>query len=63
MALWKLELDPFIKILATPSPAVLPLLFSLPGIARSAHIAVYLPTSGRDAEFITALASRPLVGK
>ena len=55
MALWRTELDPFIKVLPTTSSAVLPLLLSLPGLCPAAHITVYLPTSGREAEFVSAL--------
>ena len=55
MALWRTELDPFIKVLPTTSSAVLPLLLSLPGLCPAAHITVYLPTSGREAEFVSTL--------
>ena len=57
MVLWKVELDPYIRVLPTTSAAVLPLLLAIPGVSRSAHVAVYLPTAGRDSEFISALAA------
>ena len=57
MVLWKQELDPHIRVLPTTSAAVLPLLLAIPGVSRSAHIAVYLPTAGKDSEFISALAA------
>jgi hypothetical protein len=57
MAMWRSELDPYVKVLTTTSPAVLPLLLSMPGRAQSAHIGIYLPTRGREAEFVSALAA------
>ena len=57
MVLWKVELDPYIRVLPSTSAAVLPILLAIPGVSRSAHIAVYLPTAGRDSEFISALAA------
>ena len=56
MALWPAEIDPFISILPTPTPAVLPLLLDLPGVQPSIHIGLYLPTGGQESDFILALA-------
>jgi exonuclease III len=57
MILWRTKLGPYIKVLPSTSPSVLPILLSIPGVAVSAHIALYLPTSGKEAEFATALAA------
>ena len=57
LALWHCALDPFVTILPTTSPAVLPLLLSIPGLNPSVHVGIYLPTSGRDEHFVVALAS------
>ena len=57
LALWHSDLDPFISTLPTTSPAVLPLLLSVPGLSPSVHIGIYLPTSGRDENFVVALAA------
>ena len=57
MVMWRCKLSPFIKPLSTTSSSVLPIILSIPGIAISAHVAVYLPTSGKEAEFISALAA------
>ena len=57
LALWHSALDPFITILPTTSPAVLPLVLSVPGISSSIHIGIYLPTSGKDEHFVLALAA------
>ena len=56
MAVWHNILDPFVSILPTTTSAILPLLLSVPGTKPSIHIAVYLPPSGRDREFVLALA-------
>ena len=57
LALWHSALDPFITTLPTTSPAVLPLLLSVPGLSPSIHVGIYLPTSGRDELFVLALAA------
>ena len=57
LALWHSALDPFISILPTSSPAVLPLLLSIPGLTPSIHVGIYLPTSGREEHFVVALAA------
>ena len=56
MVMWRVKLDPFIKVLPTNSSSALPILLTIPGVTTSAHIALYLPTSGREAEFVSALA-------
>ena len=57
MVMWKSELTPYIRLLPTTSPAVLPIFLSIPGREPSAHIALYLPTAGREAEYVNALAA------
>ena len=52
MALWKLSLDPFIKCHDCPSPGILPLVFSPPGVLKSIHIVLYLPTAGKNDEYV-----------
>ena len=44
LALWKAPLDPYVTVLPSTSPAVLPLLLSIPGLSKSIHIGIYLPT-------------------
>ena len=56
LVMWKTELDPFIVPLPTSSPAFLPILLRIPGYAPSIHVALYLPTSGKDPEFVSALS-------
>ena len=57
LALWHSALDPFITILPTTSSAVLPLLLSIPGLSPSVHVGIYLPTSGRNEDFVVALSA------
>ena len=57
MVMWRSKLDPYVKVLHTSSSSSLPIILSIPGLCTTAHIAVYLPTSGKESEFITALAA------
>ena len=57
MALWHTSLDPFVMGQPTMSPAVLPLLLTIPSLSPSLHIGLYLPTSGREPEFLLALTA------
>ena len=57
MVMWQTKLEPYIKVLHTDSTSLLPILLSIPGVTISVHIAIYLPTSGKEAEFVTALAA------
>ena len=51
MALWKVKYDQFVTVQPCPSPSILPLLFSPPGMVSSIHITIYLPTAGKDVEY------------
>ena len=57
LALWRRWLDPYISPYPTHTSAFLPLILKLPGTRISVHIALYLPTHGKDTEFISELAS------
>ena len=54
--LWKRDLDPFIEIIPTNTTAFLPVALSMPGLRTSIHISIYLPTHGKDSEFVSDLA-------
>ena len=43
--MWKPDLDPYILVLTTSSPSVLPVLFAPPGYLPYVHVGIYLPTS------------------
>ena len=52
MVLWKKCLDKYVTIHPVHSTSFLPLVFSPPDSPVSVHIALYLPTSGKEAEFV-----------
>ena len=52
MAMWKKHLDQYVSPCTGFSPSFLPLIFSPPGLATSIHIVVYLPTAGREDDFV-----------
>ena len=51
LCIWHSALDPFITILPTTSPAVLPLLLSIPGLTPSAHIGTIEPKLTKLTDF------------
>ena len=55
MALWRRHLDPYVEVLSSTSAAYLLLILKMPGIRTSVHVTIYLPTHGKDSEFVTAL--------
>ena len=57
LAMWRKWLDPYITVHPMQSPAILALILQLPGANTSVHIAIYLPTSGKEYEYISELAS------
>ena len=56
MTLWRNELDPFITLHPPPSPSILPIIFHPPGCTTSLHLNVYLPTNGREDEFMEEMS-------
>ena len=57
MVLWRKWIDPFVTIHPVSSSAFLPIILKVPDAQISIHIAIYLPTSGKEAEFVAELAS------
>ena len=57
MVPWKKTLDPFMSVLPTTTAAVLPLLLSLPGCSPVSHLTVYLPTSGKENDFLEEVSN------
>ena len=55
MILWHTTLSPYLKVLPTPSPSFVSVLLVLPGHLPSLHTAVYLPTAGRDGDWLACL--------
>ena len=58
LVLWKKELDPFITVLVPETSRILTIIIEKPGYQTSAHITIYLTTSGssKDAQFTQDLA-------
>ena len=56
MVLWRHKHDPFITVIPVPSTAFLPVIFHPPELVPSIHIAVYLPTMGKEMLFIDELS-------
>ena len=52
MIVWKKEFDAHITVHPVTTSSFLPIIFSPPGAPVSIHIALYLPTSGKENEFI-----------
>ena len=57
MILWKRSLDPFITVLQTPCSSFLPILLNIPCHPVSVHISLYLPTSGKEPDFLDKLSN------
>ena len=57
MVMWETSLDSFITVIPTTSSSLTALLLKIPGLVTSVHIAIYLPTSGKEVEFVSALSS------
>ena len=56
LAIWKKDLDAYITILEPSSSRILALVLEKPGVQTSVHITLYLPTAGKDVEFMKELA-------
>ena len=56
MIMWKNKLLSFIRRPSSPSSCILPILFSPPNATPTIHISVYLPTPGRDNDFMEELS-------
>jgi hypothetical protein len=56
LVLWLRELDPYVEVIPTNTNAFLPIVLSMPGLQTTVHITLYMPTHGRDTEFVSDLA-------
>ena len=57
MVLWSKKLDPYLTVHLPKSASFLPVVLDIPGWTTMVHVSVYLPTAGKEAEFLTELAS------
>ena len=60
MILWKRSLDKYISVFPVSTPSFLPVIFSPPGSPVSAHFSLYLPTAGRETDFLDQISQLSL---
>ena len=60
MILWKKKWDKYISTYTVDTSCFLPIIFSLPGAPVTIHVALYLPTSGKEVEFLEELSKLKL---
>ena len=56
LVMWKNYLSPFITIIPVDTPAFLPVLLTIPHFLPSIHIALYLPTAGKETQYVHELS-------
>lgn len=56
LVIWRNNLDPYISLHPVHTPSFTPIVLKIPGCQITVHIALYLPTQGRDADFVADLA-------
>ena len=52
MIMWKTTLTKYVSVYPVKSTSFLPIIFNPPGSPVTVHIAIYLPTAGRDTEYV-----------
>ena len=57
MVLWQKYLDPYVTVHISESSSFLPIVVEIPGWKTMVHIATYLPTAGKEAEYLDNIAS------
>ena len=55
--MWRKDLDPYVNVHDALTSSFLPIIIALPSQAVSIHVTVYLPTSGKNNEFVLELAA------
>ena len=56
LLLWKKNLDPYVSIHPVQTSSFSPLVLKIPGCQTTVHIVLYLPTHGKDANFVSDFA-------
>ena len=56
LMIWLKELDPYVEVITNTSTAFLPIILKMPGLKTSIHVSIYLPTHGKDSEFVSDVA-------
>ena len=57
LTLYKKHLEPFISEVDSSSSRILPILLKMPGYLPSTHFNIYMPTAGKDAEYVEVLSN------
>lgn len=57
IVLWRQSIDPYITVLSTDTTALLPIKFAPPLQPITFHFTIYLPTSGKNNEFVDVISS------
>ena len=57
LALWRKWLDPYITVCQVSTSSFLPIILRLPGARTSIHVTLYLPTHGKDTDYVSELAN------
>ena len=55
MILWHTSISPFVTVLPSRSSSFLSIILKMPGTVTSVHTALYLPTSGKEDQFMSSL--------
>ena len=61
LILWKSSLDPLITVQPVATSCFLPIILTPPDSVPSIHVALYLPTSGQETEFVEAVTNLKVV--
>ena len=56
MIMWRHSLDPYVTVFPVQTASFLPIHLHIPGFLHSIHIALYLPTAGKEAEFLLEMS-------
>ena len=56
LTLYKKHLEPYVTEIDSSSSRILPIILNIPEYNKTVHVNVYLPTSGRENEFVDSLA-------
>ena len=56
LVMWKSNLDPYVTIHKSEGSAFLPVILDIPNALTSIHVALYLPTAGKETEYLAELA-------
>ena len=57
MVMWQKHLDPYVTVNVPDSSSFLPIVIEIPGFTTMIHVALYLPTAGKETEFLDELAN------